>query len=337
MTNLMALIGTLALGHSLFLAIFFARRKEGNRTSNWLLAFLLIALAVRVTKSVLVVLFPFAGIFAPFFGLVGMAGIGVFHLLYLKSVLTPAFVFSKKDALHLVFPGLLTGAAPFLDDGALYRAYQITVAQLFVYLAFSIVLLFKKQTDAGLNPALKRWLWLLSATIGLLWAGFFFQLLAETKATYIFVTTGCAGALYGLSFWGMTRLGVFSPNHKKRKAAPLEDNLAGIARRIRHLFEAEKVYTDPQLTLNRLAEQMQTPPYLVSKAVNAVFQKNFSELLIDSRVAEAARRLRAPENDHLSIEGIANDSGFQSLSAFYAAFKKANGVTPAEWRKQILS
>jgi AraC-like DNA-binding protein len=110
--------------------------------------------------------------------------------------------------------------------------------------------------------------------------------------------------------------------------------MAALATQVARLFETEKTYTDAHLTVNRLAERLQAPPYLLSKAVNVIFQKSFPELLHDYRVAEAGRRLLDPGSSHLSVEGIAAECGFQSASAFYNAFKKVNGVTPSEWKRQ---
>jgi AraC-like DNA-binding protein len=38
----------------------------------------------------------------------------------------------------------------------------------------------------------------------------------------------------------------------------------------------------------------------------------------------------------ISIEGIAERSGFKSKSIFYAAFKEEHGMTPTEWMKKNL-
>ncbi len=334
MHSLMAIMGTLAFGHSLFLAVFFFRRKNGLRLANRFLGFLLLALAIRITKSVLVVMFPATGVLAPALGLVGMAAIGPLLLLYFFSVLDFDFCWSKKQWWHFVFPVLLVLLLPFLNDDTMYLAYQVSVAQMLGYLLFSIYFLRKKLPGSGLIRELAKWLWLLVTAVSAIWTTFLFQLYTETETTYVLVTTCATAVLYGLSFWGMGRMGIFSKNKKSKNGKNTSVASEELGNQIKHLFEKENIYTDANLTVVRLAEQLHVPPYLVSRTVNEVFGKTFPELLNEHRIADSAKRLLQPDYDHLSIEGIASESGFNSLSAFYTAFKKINGMTPAEWRKQ---
>jgi AraC-like DNA-binding protein len=186
---------------------------------------------------------------------------------------------------------------------------------------------------SGLEQPARQWMRLLTLAVAVIWTTFFIQLHIDSSQTYVLITSCAALTLYILSFWGMTHMRVFSKTGNVKTAAD-EGQFTALADRIRRLFEAEKTYTDSSLNLNRLAERLDMPPYLLSKTVNVVFQKSFPELLHDYRVAEAARRLLHPDYSHLSIEGIASESGFQSLSAFYTAFKKVHGVTPTEWKRQ---
>ncbi|MEM6645223.1 MAG: helix-turn-helix domain-containing protein [Bacteroidota bacterium] len=67
----------------------------------------------------------------------------------------------------------------------------------------------------------------------------------------------------------------------------------------------------------------------------ALFRKTFgmtlSEYLLDHRISHAQRMLTAT---HTQITTIAYEAGFNSISRFNAAFKKACGVTPRQYRKQ---
>lgn len=56
-------------------------------------------------------------------------------------------------------------------------------------------------------------------------------------------------------------------------------------------------------------------------------------LLTHYRIRHAENLLQSPTAAHFSIEAIAYDSGFASMSAFYVAFKKIHGKTPAEFKK----
>lgn len=333
MVNFIAIFGTLAFCHAIFLAVFFWRRQEGNRLSNRLLAFLLIALAVRITKSVVGIVIPGTGKIAPIFGVAGMVAIGPFLWLYLKSMLEKWRVLPRKVAFHFILPALFIALFPLLQRGATYYFYEAAVAHMFAYVLGSMLLLMRQLPASGLEKPARQWMWLLTIAVGIILSTFFIQLLADTSQTYVLITSCAAFTLYLLSFWGMTRMRIFDKNNTVR-GLPDEKQYVALAERVTHLLEQEKTYTDINLNINKLAERMEVPAYLLSKAINVVFQKSFPELLHDYRVAEAARRLLHPDFSHLSIEGIATESGFQSLSAFYAAFKKVNGMTPTEWRRQ---
>jgi AraC-like DNA-binding protein len=82
-----------------------------------------------------------------------------------------------------------------------------------------------------------------------------------------------------------------------------------------------------------LAKKLNTPPYVVSRCVNSYFNKSFPELLVGYRIEKSKQLLHSSMNKTFSVEGIAYESGFSTLSAFYHAFKKINGMTPAQYRK----
>ena len=98
-------------------------------------------------------------------------------------------------------------------------------------------------------------------------------------------------------------------------------------------MELEKVYTDGDLTLQKLATKLSIPVQHLSQVVNEHHQQNILEFINAHRVEEAKRRLRDPEKKHLSILAIAEDVGFNSKSSFNAVFKKYTNVTPSEFRK----
>lgn len=55
---------------------------------------------------------------------------------------------------------------------------------------------------------------------------------------------------------------------------------------------------------------------------------NFTDYLLDFRINLATRKLK----EQISIADVVNLCGFNSISYFYRVFKKAKGVTPAEFR-----
>ncbi|MEJ0086996.1 MAG: helix-turn-helix domain-containing protein [Pseudomonadota bacterium] len=114
---------------------------------------------------------------------------------------------------------------------------------------------------------------------------------------------------------------------------------APIRQRIRRKLEAmlheQAIYKRSDLSLQALATELRESPHYVSQVINQELDTSFYELINRYRIEHAKRRLReAPEETVLSI---AMDVGFNSKSAFHAAFRRCTGTTPARFRSLPIS
>lgn len=100
------------------------------------------------------------------------------------------------------------------------------------------------------------------------------------------------------------------------------------------LLVDKKYYLNPKLTLESFAKKLEVNRTYLSQIINQRFEMNFRQLINYYRVIEAHKLLCAEENDNYSIDYIAKEAGFKSLSPFIEAFKKHTGVTPAVYRKK---
>ncbi|OFX18398.1 MAG: hypothetical protein A2033_04345 [Bacteroidetes bacterium GWA2_31_9] len=100
-------------------------------------------------------------------------------------------------------------------------------------------------------------------------------------------------------------------------------------------FEEEKIYTKTDLTLDNLAEILQTNRTYLSQVINEQFNVNFSTLLNKYRVNEA-RNILSDKNSDVPIKLLYMQLGFNSMATFYEAFKKHTGITPSFFRKQAV-
>lgn len=98
-----------------------------------------------------------------------------------------------------------------------------------------------------------------------------------------------------------------------------------------NLMDAEKPFLEAELSLPDLARRLKMPVTLLSQVINEGTGKNFNDFINTYRVAEFVRQAREPANAHLSLLGIALNSGFNSKSTFNRAFKKATGAAPREY------
>lgn len=100
---------------------------------------------------------------------------------------------------------------------------------------------------------------------------------------------------------------------------------------LKNLLETEKLFLQNDLSLTELARRLNTNTTYLSKVINSITCQNFSQLLNQYRVDEACILLSGPKGRNMTIEGIAQSSGFNSKSAFNTAFKKFKSTTPSEY------
>lgn len=99
------------------------------------------------------------------------------------------------------------------------------------------------------------------------------------------------------------------------------------------LLTDEKPFLDPALSLKSLADQLNIHPNKLSWLINEYFAQNFNEFINGHRLETFMAMSRDPANSHLSLLGLAFESGFNSKTVFNAFFKKATGMTPSAWLK----
>lgn len=105
---------------------------------------------------------------------------------------------------------------------------------------------------------------------------------------------------------------------------------------ILRLLVSERKYKDPDYNSKALAQELQTNSRYISAVCATRFHKNYSELVNDYRVNDAMSLLTDRRYAKLSVEDIAQMSGFSTRQSFYANFYKRVGITPRQYRAQQL-
>ncbi len=101
-------------------------------------------------------------------------------------------------------------------------------------------------------------------------------------------------------------------------------------------YMALKPYNYSNLTIDDVAESLQTNTKYLSQIINETYQKNFYNYINMFRVNDSKEMLLNPEFSNYSTEGIAKSVGFNSKSSFYTAFKKYTGLTPVEFKNKSI-
>ncbi len=102
---------------------------------------------------------------------------------------------------------------------------------------------------------------------------------------------------------------------------------------LEHSMEDERLFLKSDLTIHELAKTVEIPARKISQSINRKHALNFSEWVNSYRVAEAKKQLLEFSKNNLTIEGIGYDSGFNSRSAMYLAFKKLTGRSPGDFKR----
>ena len=104
---------------------------------------------------------------------------------------------------------------------------------------------------------------------------------------------------------------------------------AAFAERMYLLFEKEHVYLNPRLRLSELAMLLGTNRTYLSQYFNQNCESTFYDFVNDYRIHHAKLLLHSTDD---TLETIAMNSGFNSLSTFRRAFVQREGMSPIEFR-----
>lgn len=102
------------------------------------------------------------------------------------------------------------------------------------------------------------------------------------------------------------------------------------------LLKDDKVYLQPDLTLNELSQKMNISSRQLSTFLNEVLQTSFYETINYHRVEEAKHLLITDKVLQYKITAIGQLCGFNSKSSFYRVFKNTTGHSPSEYRQMQL-
>ena len=226
--------------------------------------------------------------------------------------------------------------------------------QMIIYLYFSLHLLQShqrkiKETFSALERINLHWLYFLIGGQLVIWPfAFFTEMLGGDARQWDWVWLLIAVFIYAMGYFGLRQPEIFTgrlklpatagtaPTGGKRKyekSVLSEEDAERISRQLQELMYKQKLYLNCDLSLPDLAQKLSVSIHHLSQILNERLDKNFFEYINELRVEETKRLLKDDKMSHLSIAGIAQEAGFNSLSAFNTIFKKSTGSTPSSYRK----
>ena len=329
-----------ALGafNGFLLSLYFAINAKKKNFTNYFLSLLLLVLSIRIIKSVFFYFTPHISNIFIQIGLSACIMIGPLVYLYLNS-------YSEKKAnwkIHVIpYLVLMTALGifyPYVEHQAIWSRWIVCgiYLQWFMYIILSfkymlpIIQKFKKKEN------LKNLdVWFLSIYLGIL-----FIWLAYTIAAYTSYIVGALSFTFVLYlivllliFRNSNESTTFFEEKEKEKYKNKEidkNTLQQIEQKFSLILDKE-LFLNPNFTLEDAAKELKITKHILSQYVNEILGKSFSCLIKEYRVEKAKQLLETETN--YTIESLGYDSGFNSKSTFFTAFKKITGLTPAEYQK----
>lgn len=327
-----------ALGafNGLLLSVYLLFFLRPARLSNRLLGLLLLALSVRIGKSVFLF---FNRETAPLFLQIGLTAcifIGPLLWAYLKA---------ERDGITKVPRSWWIGfgaLAAFILGYGLWRPYLLYPEYWrweFISIIYGIWSLGVIAAGVVLWPVLRKqkWspidLWLMNVFAGNLIVHLAYRYSSYTSYIVGALSFSCVFYLLGVWFILRRRQADFlvedRPRYGDRKIA--DDTASALLARCNAAMEEEQLFLQTDFKLDDLARAAGSTAHQVSQLMNDNLGQSFASYVRSYRVRHAQEKILT--DDHLTLEAIGEDSGFGSKSAFYAAFKEVAGTTPARYRK----
>jgi AraC-like DNA-binding protein len=350
--QILFLVSAFGAINGLALSLYLFLSKKGRSVPAFFLGLLLLAISLRVTKSVFLYFNPRlpkvclqAGLSACF-----LIGPALYH--FLKSSLNGVTRIPLSWKWHW---GIVVGVLLLGGIDVPYQAFPKIWNNIIVYIIYGQWLVYLVISGFLLAPVLKTFssrvhplnttekLWLL------IYGGNLFvftvYLLALFKVVYgIYICGALAFSffLYVTIFFYLHKASMenllqarstTSPDKPEKKKIAATDAQAW-TEKLEKVIHDKQLYKDPNLKLSDLAQKINISAHLLSQLLNENLGKSFSTYINEYRINEACKLIAT--NDLLTFEAIGYEVGFNSKSTFYTAFRKIKDTTPALFKESIL-
>lgn len=337
--NLLFFFSALGAFNGFIIGIYFIFFSTKKNLSTYFLGALLLALSIRIGKSV-----------AYFFdynvpktllqvGLTACTFIGPSLYFFVKTEMKQVRNMPALWWKQILFWSILILATGIIysyeNFPVLWTHYIIPLIYLQwgVYIVFSILLVRSLLKKIGRREKLKpfeKWILTVCAAVTSIFLAYVWAFSGITRGSYI------TGPLY---FSMVTYLIIFTLLYRK-KANDLssfagqkygekkmdEEEAKLIIGKLKKVMMEKELFRNPNLKLNDLAREVKVSGHQLSRVLNESMQKNFTLFVNEYRINEACRMLS--EGTNFTIDAIGEEVGFNSKSTFFATFKKLKGLTP---------
>lgn len=331
-------------------------RKKGVPLTNRLLGLLLVLFAMTTLNS----LMALTGILSQnrhlyFLPLTYSLSIGPLFYFFVQSKIQPSFQFRKADIIHFVIPliqflfYLSVGFRSSEYKGMIWREVVYPYVQYIeegllitlglYYLVRVLVLLKSKIPEHFWKKPVYIWLTRFTKSFLLILLIHTFYEVSSWIATEVFsynifnnIWLGLPLKIADASLSLLIGINAFIYQHQSLIISTSKGKHLGTKEKIDSVLLFQKAYLDPELNLDTFSKQTGLHKNELSKYFGDQGD-TFRGKINTMRVDEFIEKANSGKYNHLSLLGLAYESGFNSKASFNRIFKELKGETPSNYIK----
>jgi len=368
---LSGIISILASFQLLFVSIFLITNKKGNKRNNRLLGLIFLLFSISLADfafRISGIIIPYQVLHLIDDGFFFLYGPLLYF--YVRAVVFQDFKFSWRNLIHLIpfatYCSLLIYILAFLDPTEQNQVTESIVSAslpiwmymagitiylynlCYIWLAYKTVRSYEiivRNKFSSLNKISLNWLmFIIQSFAAITIIAMIHNVIPALRSAVFLYATLLILLVY--TFFFINRVLVKALNQpeifagielndlkEKYAGSNLEVNeITAYYTQLLAIVENEKLYLNPELILQDLADRLQVSSRMLSQVINQGSERTFYDF-INSYRCEEAKSLMASSDPKVTIQEIMFQSGFNSKSSFNKEFKKLTGFTPTEYRK----
>lgn len=268
-------------------------------------------------KTVIILLLPFA--------------FGWLAVTYLKA--TRTYLEAKPD--YLLLEAILEFVSNFLAIYAVVRLF------------FETRIADRKEQAFGISKVLPKLKWFRNILIAFFilcvaWLIVIVMMVIDIQpyGVWYIIWISLSVMIYWIGHVGIYKFGVMEEIKKIRSHSLDRSSIVVVTNKQKSdhltLFENliinKKYFLDPELTLDKIADELNLSKSHLSRLINKELQTSFPDYINGLRIKEAQYYLKHPDFSNYTLVAIGLEAGFASKTTFNNTFKKVTGMTPSEFR-----
>ncbi|MTI31187.1 helix-turn-helix domain-containing protein [Xanthovirga aplysinae] len=263
----------------------------------------------------------------------------------LRTLLLPFLALSLLNIFVSLSTKFHITNTPVLSEDAVVLFYK-TVSFLSIIFPFSLILFSYKYTllkNHNLSEKWLKYLWAFFSIIllyGILLETYRFIYSEKLPLTYLWALSSIL--IYWLIYKGLYQFKLSNDQFEIRTIlkTSVEKSQIPVINENPHfqklivLLEKEKIHHNPNLSRDKVAEELGISSGYLSQVIKKNASLSFSDYINSYRVKDIKKMIKDPSFDKYSLLSIGLECGFNSKTSFYTNFKKETGLTPREFKEQ---